>query len=165
MEGIKWKSYDGRVLYIHEMTHEHLSSLYHFIHYISASPRENVIEEIKRVINTNYNGIILPYCPPSDVVGEAEKLHDKGLLKYDKENHKFDIIDNGEWVGEIVLKPEQEVDEETGKFKVDRLAEYKKKRQEEILALLALQNQDNIKWTDIINPMDKTENINNEEDE
>jgi aspartokinase-like uncharacterized kinase len=136
MEGIAWKSYDGRRLYIHEMTHEHISSLYYFMRYIHNSPEESVITEINRVINEKYNGIILPYRPPSDVIGEAEKLHQQGLLKYDKANHKFDIIDDGEWIGEIILKPEQEVDETTGMFKVDRLMAYKKKREELLIKML-----------------------------
>ena len=64
------------------------------------------------------------------------------MLKYDKETHKFDIIDNGEWIGEIILRPEQEVDETTGMFVVDRLSEYKEKRKIEMtMALLALQNE------------------------
>lgn len=137
MEGIKWRTYNGRELYIHEMTHEHISSLYHFLRYVSTrTPDSAVMDEIKRVVQTNYGGVILPYRPPSDVVGEAEKLYEKGLLKYNKAEHKFDIIDNGEWVGEIILKPEQEIDEETGMFKEDRIAKYKKQREEELLKMI-----------------------------
>lgn len=139
---IKWRSYDGRELFIHEMTHEHISSLYFFLNFVSKFPKEEVLDEVKRVIKDNYDGVILPYRPPSDVIGEAERLHEQGMLKYDKETHKFDIIDNGEWIGEIILRPEQEVDETTGMFVVDRLSEYKEKRKIEMtMALLALQNE------------------------
>ena len=165
MEGIKWRSYDGRTLFIHEMTHEHISSLYHFMKYISRRQEIEVMNEIKRVINDNFAGVILPYRPPPDVVGEAEKLHELGMLRYDKENHKFNIIDeNDEWIGEIILRPEQEIDETTGMFKVDRVAEYKRKRKDELMMLLALQNQD-IQWEDIKQADNYSNDLETEEDD
>jgi hypothetical protein len=159
MEGIKWRSYDGKQLYIHEMTHEHISSLYYFMKYVSKHPNELVTNEINRVITEKYSGVVLPYYPHSGVIGEAERLYEKGLLKYDKENHKFNIVDNGEWIGEMILNPEQEVDESTGMFKIDRLAEYKRQRQDELMKILSLQVQGDIKWNDITNPDDKEDEI------
>lgn len=146
MEAIKWRTYDGRELYIHDMTHDHVSSLYYFIRYISTRQHAAVKEEIDRVINEKFHGVILPYRPPCDVIGEAEILQEKGMLKYDKEHHKYNIHnEDGEWIGKIILKPELEVDEETGKFKVDRLLAYKTKRKTEFMSLLAAQvEQDNM---------------------
>lgn len=142
MSRIKWRSYDGRELYIDEMTHEHLSSLYYFMTYVSKRQSEDVIIEIKRVIDLNFGGIILPYNPPPDVLGEIEILHSKGLLRYDKEKHQYDIIDGDIQIGQIILRPDHEIDELTGLFKEDRVAKYKEKRQNELMLMaLSLQNQ------------------------
>lgn len=150
---IKWRSYDGKVQYIHEMTHEHISSLFYYLKYVKVYVKSDIGAEVNRVINEVYDGIVLPYCPPSQVLGEIETLHQKGMLKYDKEKHKYNIHDeNNNWIGEIILQPDQEVDEETGKLKVDRIAEYQEKNKEKmsnLMDILAMQNDESIKWENI----------------
>jgi hypothetical protein len=130
---IQWRTYDGKTTFIHEMTHEHISSLYYYMKYVKIHIVPEVVDEVNRVITEKYNGIILPYRPPSDVIGEIETLHFKNMLRYDKLNHKYNIHDeNGVWIGEIILKPDQEVDEETGKLKIDRIVERIKNRNKSI---------------------------------
>lgn len=146
MAEIRWKTHDGKQLFIHEMTHEHISSLYHFTKYVSTRYQPEVVEEIDRVIKEQYDGIILPYRPPCTVVGEIELLFKKGMLKYDKEAHKYNIInEDNEWIGEIILTPDLEVDENTGLLKIDRLAAYKEARKNEMILKLMMESGD---WGD-----------------
>ena len=92
-----WITFD-RIISVEDMTHQHASNIYYFVNYImSHAYPQSLKDEVNEIINTRFNGVILPYRPHPDFVGEKNLLKKLGYLK---ENNQI-YIDN-KWVGELI---------------------------------------------------------------
>lgn len=93
-----WITFDRRIISVEDMTHQHVSNIYYFVNYtMSYAYSQSLKNEIKEIINTRFNGVILPYRPVPIFVQEIKLLKNLGYLK---ENNQI-YIDN-KWVGELV---------------------------------------------------------------
>ena len=77
-----WRTYDGRVVPLETMDHQHMSNIHHFINttvpeYYDKDTREYITAWLVR----RFAGIILPYQPVPEFEFERARLQSKGYLK------------------------------------------------------------------------------------
>ena len=78
----RWGTFDGRVVTLEEMEHQHMSNIYWFINKIVPHLYDNSTrEEINGWLKKRFNGLILYYKPVPEFTQEKEYLLRKGFLK------------------------------------------------------------------------------------
>ena len=90
-----WGTYDGRIVSMEEMDHQHLSNI-HF--YVNVTCPEFYDDELRAWIlgwlSRRFAGVILPYRPVSEFTFEKNRLQSKGYLQPNN-----DVVVNGEKIG------------------------------------------------------------------
>jgi hypothetical protein len=95
----KWITYDGRVVDMNEMSHQHMSNIYWFINVLfPESYNVYIRHNIRTWLNLRFKGEVLPYSPKPEFVAELNYLRMKGYLK---ENNK--IVIDGQEIGKYKL--------------------------------------------------------------
>jgi len=90
-----WMTYDGRVVAMENMDHQHMSNIHHFINLIVPQYySQGVRAEILFWLTKRFNGIILPYHPVPDFKQEKTYLQAKGYLQPNN-----DVVVNGKKIG------------------------------------------------------------------
>jgi hypothetical protein len=94
-----WLTWDRRLIAVEQLSHQHLSNIYYYVTYTLPElyPQETR-DEITRLIETRFNGIILPYKPHPDFKEEKLYLKHKGFLKENNE-----IVIEGIKMGEYAM--------------------------------------------------------------
>ena len=89
-----WTTWDGRNVPIEEMTHQHLSNIYYYTHFVLSKQYHTCTKmEILRTLNQKFGGI-LPYKPDPRFIQEQIYLTQLGYLR---DNN--DIVIHGKVVG------------------------------------------------------------------
>jgi hypothetical protein len=89
-----WLTWDNRLIPMEEITHEHLSNIYYYTHFVLPEYYDSSTKrEIYTLLMTKF-GSILPYKPDIRFVQEQIYLMRKGFLM---DNN--DIMINGKLVG------------------------------------------------------------------
>lgn len=79
-----WITFDGRVVTLEEMEHQHMSNIYWFITKILPNKYSDYIrQDIMLWLKKRFNGLILYYQPHPDFKKEINYLLRKGYLKPD----------------------------------------------------------------------------------
>jgi len=61
-----WQTYDGRIVNLNKISHQHLSNIYYYTHYIMAEYYpESVRDDINQLLEDRFDGKIFPYKPDS----------------------------------------------------------------------------------------------------
>ena len=95
MEIINWTTYDGRVVSMKDMEHQHMSNIHYFINIVHPNFYPNSIKnEILRWLVQRFAGVILPYHPDPNFNEEKNFLRSKGYLQPNN-----DIVVEGEKIG------------------------------------------------------------------
>jgi hypothetical protein len=91
----KWKTYDGRIVEMETIDHQHLSNIHHYCGLVVPELYDNIIrQDIMNVLNERFEGKILPYHPDPRFIREKLYLLKKGYLRMDDT-----IVINGTVVG------------------------------------------------------------------
>ena len=89
-----WITWDDRKIPAEEITHQHLSNIYYYTHFVLAKWYDSVTkQEVYRLLMTKF-GSILPYRPDIRFMQEQIYLKDLGFLR---DNN--DIVIEGKIVG------------------------------------------------------------------
>ena len=80
----KWMTWDNRVIELKNITHQHLSNIFYYTHYImgkyySLSTKIMILF----LLNNNFSGILLPYRPDPKFEFEKKYLKEQGFLQND----------------------------------------------------------------------------------
>jgi hypothetical protein len=90
-----WITYDDRLINMEEMSHQHMSNIYHFINTIVPHLYPDCVrEDITNWLVKRFGGIILPYNPHPDFHQERAYLKMMGYL-----NEKNEIVVNNQYIG------------------------------------------------------------------
>ena len=79
-----WLTFDNRIVLMKDISHQHLSNIHHYIN--TTMPEwydDSTRKEISDLLQTKFNGVILPYVPHPGFVFEKEVLQKKGFLQPD----------------------------------------------------------------------------------
>ena len=86
-----WGTYDGRTVQMSEISHQHLSNIYHYISVVVPELYESEIrKDIEYWINTRFGGIILGYHPDPEFTQEKNYLRRNGFLN----ENDFIVVEN-----------------------------------------------------------------------
>lgn len=78
----KWGTWDGRWIDANEISHQHLSNIYFYTHYImSMFYPASVKMGVLFLLNTRFKGAILPYHPDPKFIEERRYLEHQGWLQ------------------------------------------------------------------------------------
>lgn len=95
---MKWRTFEGRIVNMADMEHQHLSNIYYFINYIVPELYGDRIRlEVMDWLNFRFAGMILSYQPRPDFKAEIDLLRSKGFLKSNNT-----IIVNNRYIGELI---------------------------------------------------------------
>jgi len=85
-----WGTFDNRIIKLDEMSHQHISNIFWFIHKIVPENYcESTKEEILNTIKERFEGYVLCYRPLPEFKQEREYLLHKGYLRPDN----FIVVD------------------------------------------------------------------------
>jgi len=93
----KWGTYDGRVVKMEDIEHQHLSNIYFYINFII--PKQYTNEDRKDImfwLRKRFNGELLMYSPVLEFKSEIQYLH---KLHYIKSNGY--IVVDGKIIGKL----------------------------------------------------------------
>ena len=91
-----WQTWDGRMVTMTEISHQHLSNIYYYTHFTMAEYYpQSVRDDIRMWLKIRFGGVILPYKPDPEFVYEKQRLSEIGALQTNG-----DILMHGEKVGE-----------------------------------------------------------------
>ena len=77
-----WQTWDKRVLSVDEISHQHLSNIYYYTHFImSKYYSQPVKDDIRQMLDNRFNGEILKYKPDPKFKEEWEYLKKMGYLR------------------------------------------------------------------------------------
>ena len=89
-----WTTWDNRHIPVEEITHQHLSNIYYYTHFVLAKWYDaGTKQEVYRLLMTKF-GSILPYRPDIRFIQEQKYLTELGYLM---DNN--DIVIDGKIVG------------------------------------------------------------------
>jgi hypothetical protein len=81
-----WTTWDNRLIAMEHISHQHLSNIYYFVTYtVPELYPQSIRDEIVKLIETRFKGVILPYRPHSDFIEEKFYLRFKGFLRENNE--------------------------------------------------------------------------------
>jgi hypothetical protein len=79
-----WLTWDRRLIAMENLSHQHLSNIYYYVTYtLPECYQQWIRDEIVKLIETRFGGVILPYRPHPDFKEERDYLRHKGFLKED----------------------------------------------------------------------------------
>jgi hypothetical protein len=79
-----WKTFDGRVVFFNDISHQHLSNIYWYVNLVlPAIYPEDIKDDIAKALETKFSGKVLPYEPHPGFKEERQQLLNLGYLKPD----------------------------------------------------------------------------------
>ncbi|MFA5366676.1 MAG: hypothetical protein WC333_02230 [Dehalococcoidia bacterium] len=98
MKKYVWRTWDNRLIVMENLSHQHLSNIYYYVTYtLPEMYDQSTRDEVTRLIETKFGGVILPYKPHPDFVWEKEYLKRKGFLKENDNKIIIDGVKMGEY--------------------------------------------------------------------
>lgn len=92
-----WITFDNRIVSLNEMSHGHMSNIYHYINHIMPEIyTQKVKDDISYWLNKRFKGVVLDYIPHKDFHLEHDYLKTKFYFQCDNS-----IVVNGEKIGQL----------------------------------------------------------------
>jgi len=97
---MKWTTFNGRVVTIEEIDHQHLSNIFWYFK-IVIGDLTHLPSELTKVLNSRFNGQLMEYRPHLQFENEIKFLEDHGMLWWTSPNRGI-IVYQKEKIGEII---------------------------------------------------------------
>lgn len=98
-----FRTYDGRVIKLGDFTHQHLCNSFYYHKYVldDMFKDDDITRAFKEELEKRFNGELLPYRPVAKFTEEIRILKQKGYLQRKLGENGYDVIVDGEWIGEV----------------------------------------------------------------
>jgi len=77
-----WTTWDNRIIPAEKLSHQHLSNIYYYTHYILPEAYcQSIRDDVQELLDKRFNGKRLPFKPDLKFEFEQRRLRSKGWLR------------------------------------------------------------------------------------